>query len=167
MTRIRGVRCGRPPKLSVAKAALLVPGDTNDWEDVFVHDRQTGSTTRVSRNSAGTQGNNGSFSPVLSADGHVVAFSSLASNLVPGDTNGTLDIFVYDPFVCYGFAVTIMGTPGDDVLVGTAGDDVIAGLDGNDTLSGGGGNDVLCGGPGNDRLRGGAGSDRLFGDAGQ
>src|SRR5213595_159425 len=77
-------------------ASNLVPGDTNGVADVFVHDRQTGTTKRVSVNSAGTQGNGGSGSPAISADGRFVAFSSYATNLVPGDTNGVVDVFVHD-----------------------------------------------------------------------
>jgi WD40-like Beta Propeller Repeat len=73
-----------------------VPGDTNGWRDVFVHDRQTQSTERVSVDSAGTQGNGGSWGPSISADGRFVAFSSAATNLVPGDTNGSSDVFVHD-----------------------------------------------------------------------
>lgn len=74
----------------------MVSGDTNDADDVFVHDRQTGSMTRVSVDSAGGQGNGFSFVSSLSADGHYVAFASRASNLVPGDTNRQVDIFVHD-----------------------------------------------------------------------
>jgi len=77
-------------------AANLVPGDTNGEQDVFVHDRQTGQTARVSVASDGTQTNNWSGSPALSADGRYVVFGSMASNLVPGDTNGVFDIFVHD-----------------------------------------------------------------------
>jgi Tol biopolymer transport system component len=77
-------------------ASNLVPGDTNGTWDIFVHDRLTGQTTRVSVASDGTQGNNGSGDPSISADGRYVAFTSEASNLVPGDTNGTWDIFVHD-----------------------------------------------------------------------
>ncbi|HEX2907396.1 MAG TPA: hypothetical protein VHO69_11080, partial [Phototrophicaceae bacterium] len=76
----------------------LVPNDNNPqhW-DIFVHDRQNGETTRVSVASNGTQGNNYSGGrPAISADGHYVAFHSYASNLVPGDTNTTGDIFVRD-----------------------------------------------------------------------
>jgi len=76
-------------------ASNLVPGDTNGYPDVFVHDRQTGQTTRVSVDSAGYQGNFGSGNPSISADGRYVAFHSIASNLVPGDTN-TYDVFVHD-----------------------------------------------------------------------
>ena len=76
----------------------LVENDTNSVRDVFVYDRQTGETTRVSVDSNGTQANNISqrdFSSI-SADGRYVAFSSSASNLVIGDTNGQQDIFIHD-----------------------------------------------------------------------
>lgn len=74
----------------------LVPGDTNYWTDVFVHDLDTRTTTRVSVASDGTQGNGPSDSPAISSDGRHVAFTSAASNLVPGDTNAKGDVFVYD-----------------------------------------------------------------------
>ncbi|MDQ3870841.1 MAG: PKD domain-containing protein [Chloroflexota bacterium] len=74
----------------------LVPGDTNNAVDVFVGDRRSGTTTRVSVGTRGAQGDSNSFSPSLSADGRYVAFVSSASNLVPGDTNGRDDLFVHD-----------------------------------------------------------------------
>jgi hypothetical protein len=77
-------------------ASNLVPGDTNGTRDIFVHDRQTGQTTRVSVDSSGNQGNGDSSWPAISADGRYVAFDSDASNLVPGDTNGESDVFVHD-----------------------------------------------------------------------
>jgi Tol biopolymer transport system component len=77
-------------------ASNLVSGDMNNTYDVFVHDLQTGQTSRVSVSSAGTQGNRHSYQPQLSADGRYVAFSSAASNLVPGDINEFIDIFVHD-----------------------------------------------------------------------
>jgi Tol biopolymer transport system component len=80
----------------VSNASNLVVGDSNGASDVFVHDRQTGLTTRVSVASDGTQANNGSGAPSISADERFVAFSSFASNLVPGDSNGTTDVFVHD-----------------------------------------------------------------------
>jgi Tol biopolymer transport system component len=80
----------------VSAATNLVPGDTNGRADVFVHDRQTRTTERVSVDSAGTQADRESASPALSADGRFVAFSSGATNLVPGDTNGQSDVFVHD-----------------------------------------------------------------------
>ena len=77
-------------------AANLVPGDTNAAEDIFVHDRQAGTTERVSVSSNGTQGNGYSYSPSISEDGRFVAYYSDATNLVPGDTNVFEDIFVHD-----------------------------------------------------------------------
>ena len=75
----------------------LVSGDTNGNTDVFVHDRQTGQTSRVSVASDGTQGNGASDQkPSISADGRYVAFTSYASNLISGDTNNTWDVFVHD-----------------------------------------------------------------------
>ncbi|MBI3360632.1 MAG: PD40 domain-containing protein, partial [Chloroflexi bacterium] len=75
-------------------ATNLVAGDTNGVADIFVRDRQTGQTTRVSVATDGTQANYLSWNPSISADGNFVAFSSLATNLVPDDTNGYADIFV-------------------------------------------------------------------------
>jgi hypothetical protein len=77
-------------------ASNLVADDTNDAHDTFLHDRQTGTTERVSVDSSGGQGNSTSFIQAISADGGVIAFASYASNLVPDDTNGTSDIFVHD-----------------------------------------------------------------------
>ncbi len=80
----------------VSVASNLVPGDTSNSPDVFVHDRTTGQTTRVSIASNGTPGNASSGHPSISADGRFVAFDSYASNLVSGDTNGFQDVFVRD-----------------------------------------------------------------------
>src|SRR5439155_103057 len=77
-------------------ATNLVPGDTNGAADVFVHDRETRTTERVSVNSTGTEGNGHSLRPALSADGRFVAFASAAFNLVPGDTNRLSDVFVHE-----------------------------------------------------------------------
>lgn len=79
-------------------ADQLVPGDTNGEQDVFVHDRQSGLTARVSVSTAGMQGSGTSSAPALSADGRLIAFESLARELVPGDTNGKKDVFVHDRF---------------------------------------------------------------------
>jgi Tol biopolymer transport system component len=74
----------------------LVPGDTHNSVDVFVKDLQTGAIERVSTASDGTEGNNDSVFPTLSADGRYVVFESRASNLVSGDTNAASDVFVKD-----------------------------------------------------------------------
>jgi hypothetical protein len=77
-------------------ASNLVSGDTNNASDIFVHDLQTGSTERVSVSTDEEQANDGSYEVAISADGNVVTFSSRATNLVSGDTNGSWDVFVRD-----------------------------------------------------------------------
>ncbi len=77
-------------------ATNLVAGDTLGFTDIFVHDRITGATTRVSIDSGGSEANNNSTNPAISSDGRYVAFESDATNLVAGDTNGGKDIFVHD-----------------------------------------------------------------------
>src|SRR5439155_7450737 len=87
-----------PPALSadgrfiafVSSATSLVAGDTNGATDVFVHDRQTGTTERVSVASGGPQSNGVSVGPVLSADGCLVAFDTGRRNVVVGDRHGAL-----------------------------------------------------------------------------
>jgi hypothetical protein len=85
--------------------AALVGNDTNGCSstsgvptcgDIYVHDRQTSTTTRVSVTSAGVQGDGNSHSPSISADGRYVVFASEATNLVAGDTNGQTDVFLHD-----------------------------------------------------------------------
>lgn len=95
-------------------ATNLVSGDTANY-DVFVHDRnaagcsgfdQTGcvSTSRVSKNSVGEAGNNGSGlndnGIAISSSGQFIALESFASNLVLGDTNGREDVFLHDRAKC-------------------------------------------------------------------
>jgi LPXTG-site transpeptidase (sortase) family protein len=79
-----------------SNSANLVTGDTNARWDIFVHDRTTGGTTRVSVDTGGAQGTGDSYNPSISSDGSYVAFESDANNLVAGDTNGWRDIFMHD-----------------------------------------------------------------------
>jgi len=80
-----------------SRASNLVANDTNGEDDIFVYDTVNATTTRVSVASTGEQGVGGpSYSPAISADGRYVAFESAATNLVPGDTNLSFDIFVHD-----------------------------------------------------------------------
>ena len=76
-------------------APNLVAGDVEGNQDVFLHNRATGVTLRVSE-SGGSGGDADSGRPVISADGSTVVFESLARNLVPGDFNSVHDIFTYD-----------------------------------------------------------------------
>src|SRR6266545_4216081 len=104
-----------------------VDGDTNNTYDVFVHDRQTGQTTRVSVDSNDTQANGGSFNVSLSADGRAVAFYSNATNLVSGDTNGTDDIFVADRGIAQSFAISVTSVNDQPTLSSFADQTVLSG----------------------------------------
>ena len=73
----------------------LVPNDLNGNSDIFVRDLQTGTTRLVSVASDGTQANGPSFTPSISANGDVIAFRSDATNLVPNDTEGHIDVFMH------------------------------------------------------------------------
>jgi len=105
-----GVISADGSKVAFSSAATnLVPDDTNGRSDVFVKDLVTGAITLVSSGPAG-QGNDSSDRPSISADGSKVAFSSAASNLVPGDTNGVGDIYVED--LATGAITRASGDPG-------------------------------------------------------
>lgn len=74
----------------------LVTNDTNGFVDIFLHDRQTGDTIRISNGLGGAETNGDSALPRIRADARYITFSSTASNLVANDTNDKDDIFVYD-----------------------------------------------------------------------
>jgi Tol biopolymer transport system component len=80
----------------VSDAAYLVAGDTGGVRDVFLHDRQTGQTTRISIASGGASANGDSDSPAISADGSTGVFRSDETNIVTPDSNSAGDIFAYD-----------------------------------------------------------------------
>lgn len=77
-------------------ASNLDDGDNNATTDIFVRDRDAGTTTRVSKSAAGESANGPSQFASISGDGRFVVFQSAASNLVENDTNGKTDIFVVD-----------------------------------------------------------------------
>ena len=81
----------------MSHATNLVRGDTNNASDIFLRDLLRNTTTRISVSSRGEQANGGSaIDTRISTNGRYVVFSSEASNLVPGDTNGKVDVFVRD-----------------------------------------------------------------------
>ncbi|TLM80706.1 MAG: hypothetical protein FDZ75_08165, partial [Actinobacteria bacterium] len=80
----------------VSRATDIAGGDSGGIADIFLRDMDSGTTIRLSRSSDGGDANGDSGAPSISADGRRVAFSSSASNLVPGDTNGQPDVFLYD-----------------------------------------------------------------------
>ncbi len=75
-------------------ASNLVAGDTNNANDVFLHDVATGLNTRISTTQLGVAGNGFSIQPIFSADGNKVLFSSTSNNFYAGDTNNRADLFV-------------------------------------------------------------------------
>lgn len=77
-------------------ASNLVPGDSGGYRDIFVHDLATSQTVRVSVNASGVEGKGDSFNPAITPDGRFVTFCSAAHNLVSGDYNKMMDIFVHD-----------------------------------------------------------------------
>ncbi len=96
-------------------ATNLVPGDVNAARDVFVRDRGSGLTTRVSVSDSWRQGNGTSDFGVVSDNGRFVAFASEASNLVTNDGNGARDILVRDRVreVTLLVSATAKGEPGN------------------------------------------------------
>jgi Tol biopolymer transport system component len=80
-----------------SRATDLIKNDTNGQSDIFVFNRETGKTSRVSVKSNGLESDGDSFGPDVSSKGRRVVFYSRASNLVRNDENGdTLDVFVHD-----------------------------------------------------------------------
>ncbi len=92
--------------VTFVSSAALVADDTNTCAgagvagptcaDVYVHDRTTGTTSRVSVATGGAQADNASAAPRISGNGRFVVFESAAATLVAGDTNGVTDVFLHD-----------------------------------------------------------------------
>lgn len=74
-------------------ASDLVEGDSNNAADIFLRNRESGTTTRLNQGADGSPANGSSYSAAIDEGGQTVAFCSSASNLVPEDTNGTSDLF--------------------------------------------------------------------------
>ncbi|MCC5953380.1 MAG: S-layer homology domain-containing protein [Acidimicrobiia bacterium] len=79
-----------------SESSLLGPGITNDVSDIFVHDRVSGTTERVSVATGGDEANDHSWPDGVSADGRYITFTSMATNLVPEDTGDDWQVFVRD-----------------------------------------------------------------------
>lgn len=80
----------------ISRATNIVPGDTNENNDVFVYNVKTGVTQRINVTSRGNQALGETYYPDISYDGRFVSYGSLASNLVPADSNDAIDVFLYD-----------------------------------------------------------------------
>ncbi len=80
----------------LSDATNLVTGDTNNVTDAFRADLSTGKIIRVSVGAAGKQANKVTRELGMNATGNSIVFSSDATNLVAGDTNGKSDVFLRD-----------------------------------------------------------------------
>jgi trimeric autotransporter adhesin len=80
----------------VSQADNLIADDTNFDYDIYVKNLASGVITRVSTSSSGVQANGASDIPRFTPDGQKILFTSSASNLVAGDTNGKIDLFMKD-----------------------------------------------------------------------
>ena len=89
-------------------ATNLVAHDTNNVPDVFVDDTQTGTIRLVSVSTNGGFGNHLSYSPVISANGRYVLFSSEAQNLAPG-TYANDNLFLHDLQAGHTYGLTTSG----------------------------------------------------------
>ncbi|MEQ9696035.1 hypothetical protein [Shimia sp. SDUM112013] len=172
-----------------SRASNLVAGDNNGVTDVFLHDRVTGQTTRISDGLDGEEADEASGGSAISADGRYVVYGSNASNLVYGDTNRAGDIFVYDTLTGVTQRVSI-AADGSEATHQSTGPDISA--DGgtisftshatnlvpgdtnlrddvfvvsNPLLSNDGAN-LLRGGQGDERFIGMGGNDTIFGNGG-
>lgn len=106
-----------------SQSTTFYAGDVNGSNDAFRHDLKTGLTEVLSKPPTGAANASSDF-PMTSLDGRFVAFPCLASNLVPGDTNGVYDVFLFRD--CWVTLETIgVGTPGNGgftpVLTGSSG----------------------------------------------
>jgi len=101
---IEGNAASHEPRISldgqyvvfISRASNLVPNDTNGNEDIFLRNLTTQTTTRISVNNQGQEGDNDSFAPHISGNNHYIVFNSKANNLVNDDDNNTVDVFIYD-----------------------------------------------------------------------
>ena len=102
-------------------ASNLVPNDTNGVPEVFLHDRTTGQTTRVSLSTTGTQRTEASFAPAISGDGAVVAFGAVDTICATAGCPRVAQIAVYDrnQSIVEVVSVSSDGTPANSSSVGT------------------------------------------------
>ena len=183
-----------------SEASNLVSGDTNNSSDIFVRDRQTGITELVSVTADGYPANTisfdpsiSSFNPSISSDGRYVVFFSAANNLVPNDTNDSLDVFVRDrgkssiiPGVAnhhgglnintsalvdkdghpVGINLSIEERYQNYVVYTSEAGDILETGNGDDIVNSGDGNNYINSGAGNDIIRAGDGEDDIRGGKG-
>ncbi|MBI2605519.1 MAG: PD40 domain-containing protein [Deltaproteobacteria bacterium] len=79
-----------------SEASNILPNDKNEFHDVFLYDRQLAKTYLVSKTSEDVSGNGHSVGGLISPDGRYVAYYTMASNIIAGDTNEITDVAIYD-----------------------------------------------------------------------
>lgn len=94
-TGVAGITSDRSLVAFSSYATNLVAADTNGKSDLFVHDRRSGVTTRVSLGQGGVEPDANSWG-ALSADGSKVLLNTDADNMVAGDGNAYFDVFLRD-----------------------------------------------------------------------
>ena len=95
-------------------ATNLVGNDTNDKWDIFLFDRDGGTTERISLSAELQNADDNSFLPKISTDGRYIAFESFAENLIFGDDNGVADVYLYDRQLIQTIRVSVPFGVGDD-----------------------------------------------------
>lgn len=105
----------------------LVSDDTNNNADIYLHDRDTGETTRISVHTNGSEGNAASHAPSISEDGRWISFTSRASNLIDNDSNNAMDVFLHDRQNATTRRVSVSGS-GAQARLGVIGQAKLAGL---------------------------------------
>ncbi len=125
-----------------SEARHLTFDDNNNVSDVFMRDRQTGATTRISKTHANTANTGDSWNGDISADGRLVVFTSLDPNILPGDTDVYADVFLFDrgtgvtklvshtPSLAYGrghstSGMSAISADGKFVVFGSLADDLV------------------------------------------
>src|SRR5206468_2206389 len=95
----------------ITNATNLVPGRNTNGQAV-VHDRQTGQNVVASLAPDGSVANDGVLGLAISADGHLVAFSTTATNLGPEPTDRASNMYIRDVVAGTTTRVSIQhGTP--------------------------------------------------------
>ena len=125
-----------------SSATDLVPGDTNGVVDLFVRDVVDGTTERANVSDGGGQSAGAATDAAISADGRFVVFESLAADLVAGDTNGVVDIFVRDRTNATTERVSLTAAGGQSVGAAT---DAAISADGRFVVFGSGAADLVAG----------------------
>jgi Tol biopolymer transport system component len=111
-----------------SSATNLAPDSNGFTTDIFLRDRQFGTTSLVSVGFDGAQGASASTDAEISGDGSIVVFISASTTLVPADTNNEADVFVRDLVAATTdrASISTSGTQGDSPFVTGVSDPVLS-----------------------------------------